>query len=68
MLHSKIKLSQLLTVSDCIEAIDRIEDNVKNYDCTVKQWVSGSQCNLKASAVVKIKAIENKLNNFPEEV
>lgn len=67
MLHSQVKLNDLITYEDCSIAINRIENNFKNYTCTLKDWIDGRQCDLKKGAIAKIKLIEQKQDQFPDE-
>ncbi len=67
MKASVIKLADLKDFSDCIAAIDKIENDYRNYEGGIGRWTSGKECFLKAGAKTKIDAINKKANSLPDE-
>ena len=68
MKHSEIKLSELHTVSDCINAIDEIRLESFNFICTDSQWLSSKNLILKKTAQNKLDAIERKMYKLESDV
>ena len=66
MKAENIVISSLTNSGDCMDAIDSIEMDKKNYSCTDREWSQGYQTNLKVSAQRKIDAITRKLHSFPD--
>lgn len=64
MIASGIRLTSLLTVGDCEQAINRIESDYRNVVGGYKAWMSGRQTYLTTSAVNKIKAINARYDRM----
>ena len=68
MIYSSIKLRDLVTHSDCMEAIEDIQSDSRNSIGGHAAWHSGRQTFLLSAAERKIALIESKAKTFPDEV
>ena len=59
--YTKVKLSDLKTLTKCRDAIERIEGECENVVGGMKAWMSGCRTELKTGAKNKIAAIERKM-------
>ena len=67
MKASKVKVSELLDYSDCVDAIRDIEMDIDNCLGGRKTWRSGQKTYLNMVAKNKIEAINRKLDKFLDE-
>lgn len=62
-----IRLIDLKTAHDCMDAIDSIEHDRRNYSCNPKRWrEGGSDVFLTSAAKRKYDAILRKLYRLPD--
>jgi len=64
MLASDVNMSYCDTVTKCVEAMDKIEADPRNYSGGAKAWNSGSHTPLKAGAERKMKSLYKKMCKF----
>ncbi len=66
MLSTHIKVSDLVTAHDCIDAVESIERDKRNYMTSWGRWSFGGICLMSGEAVRKITAINRKLKAMPD--
>ena len=67
MKASKVKVADLKTYTDCVDAIDSIKTDSANCVGGWKAWVSGRQTYITQAAENKIDAINRKIDKFLDE-
>jgi len=67
MKASKVKVADLKTYTDCVDAIDAINMDSSNCVGGWKAWASGTPTYLTQSAENKIDAINRKIDKFLDE-
>jgi len=67
MRASKVKVADLKTYTDCVDAIDSIKMDSANCVGGWKSWVSGRPTYITQAAENKIDAINRKINKFLDE-
>ena len=68
MKAENIKLASLKTAHDCMDALDAIEHDRRNYACSDREWLNGQfDLRLKAIAKRKYVSINRKLYNLPDD-
>ena len=68
MKHSLVQIKTLTTIEQCLEAIDLIENDYRNTNCTLDQWCNGSKnCYLNKGAVNTVHKLHNKMERIEME-
>lgn len=64
MEHQRVHLNDCTTVVECIEAMDNIEFDQRNYDCTPAQWRRGVSIVMYKGAQAKYNALYKKMESL----